>query len=146
MMKTLGLCLAIVGLMAAGCGGDDDKPPADSAVGNQVDGAPGPDGAGGGGAAPVINSVSWTTPAGCTAGTASDYTITIDVDDTDTAANALTFSGTLTGCTGEVNTNPATVSCPNLAAYPGTITVMDPEGNSDSQAINVTICTDGSAP
>jgi hypothetical protein len=42
--------------------------------------------------------------------------------------------------------NPVTIQCPNVAPYGGMVTVMDPEGNSDSQNFTILPCTDGSAP
>jgi hypothetical protein len=120
--------------LALGACGDDDGGD-----------APGID-AGMSGMPPVISQVAWTTPAGCTAGTASVFTVVTTVTDADTAAAMLTFSGTVAGCTGTINAASADINCPNAAPYGGNVTVTDPEGNSDTQAISIGVCTDGMAP
>lgn len=95
------------------------------------------------GEAPVITRVAWTTPASCTAGTTSMYTVTITATDADTAAGMLTYSGSVGGCPGTITAASSMISCPNLAPYDGTVTVRDPEGNMDSVMIRIAPCTDG---
>ncbi len=148
-MRRLGyVCLAL--LFAAACGDDDDVVVIDAA--QNPDGPTGGadasdiDSGGGGGLAPEITMVAWGPMGACTAGTASDYTITTTVTDGDTQAGSLTFSGTATSCTGQIDGATATLNCPNLASYPATVTVTDPEGNSDSQAFTIGVCMTGSAP
>lgn len=142
---------------AGACGDDDEEPivPADAGVDGAApaDAAPGAD-APPMAAAPVISSVSWMQAPGCTAGVRSNVTITVNVTDQDTAAGSLTFSGPVSGCqnlgapgdTATIDGNPMTISCPQVASYPGTVTVMDPQGNSDTQAFTIGVCQDGSAP
>ena len=125
--------LALVSSLAFACGGGDDD-------GGDADGG------GGDGESPVISEVTWTFAQPCTANETSDVVIEITVEDADTDAGDLTFSGSLTGCTGMINANPATISCPNAATYNGTVTATDPEGNFDMQSITVVPCTDGSVP
>jgi hypothetical protein len=97
------------------------------------------------GGAPVINSVTWTQDAGCTPGTGSDVTIVVDATDPDNDAAELTFSGLIIGCTGEVTAAEVTILCPQVAPYNGTITVEDPDGNSDDIDIEILVCEDGMA-
>lgn len=124
-----------IGLAAlAGCGddgGDDDTPDA---------------GGGGGGASPDITQVSWAHAQPCNQGTPGDVTVSMTVVDDDTSQDELTFSGTVPGCSGEVDANPAVLTCPNAAPYTGTVAVQDPEGNQDFQEITIDVCADGTAP
>lgn len=143
-MKNMRMVILTGSMLAAACG--DDQAPPDS--GGPPDGAPidsvsfdsVP------GESPVISQVSWTTPAACEMFTASGYTFTIDVTDADTVAGDLTYSGSVAGCTGVINANPATITCPNAAPYGGGVTVTDPEGHSDAQTFSIMPCIDGSAP
>lgn len=144
------------GTFDAAAGADSMPPVADAPPGADVaptpDAPPAPDAAPGtpDGATstqpPVISQVTWTTPAGCTPGMTSVFTVTITVTDADTAPGALIYSGSVPGCTGMVDTNPDTLTCPNFAPYSGTITVSDPEGGADSQAITINPCANGMAP
>lgn len=147
------LGVAWLALLPLGCEGDTTEREPIVTEDGGVD-APGtaPDAAAA--AAPVISSVSWVHVPGCAAGVPSNVTFTVSVTDPDTAAIALTFSGSVSGCsnlgstgsTATLSTNPSTISCPHLAPYPGTITVGDPEGNSDSQSFTIGVCVSGSAP
>ena len=138
--------LALAALLAVpvACGGDDDGDGGGDQ--SQVDASPDQPDSGQSGAAPIIGQVSWTHTAPCVEDDRSDVVIEITATDEDTEAADLTYSGTVAGCDGNVTTNPATLSCPQLAPYNGTITVTDPEGNSDAQAITIDVCVDGSAP
>lgn len=137
-MKTRFLLLVCaMGLAGlAGCGDDG---------GDDGDDMGTPD-SGGGGAAPELTEVSWTHAGGCAQGVAGDVTVSMTVTDDDTDAADLTYSGTISGCSGQVNANPATITCPNVAPYTGTVAVRDPEGNQDFQEITIDICADGTAP
>lgn len=116
--RLLSLMLSFAVTLGA-CGGDDD--------------AGMPDAAGGGGMPPTITMIAWTSGAGCVAGTSGPFTITFTVTDPDTPAAMLTYSGNVPSCTpAAINANPMTVTCPNAAPYTGSVTVTDPEGNSDS--------------
>ncbi|HLU69125.1 MAG TPA: hypothetical protein VKZ63_22740, partial [Kofleriaceae bacterium] len=121
-MKNTWLGFVLVSLLSlalvAACGADDDG-------GDTGDGTVD---SGGGVASPDLTGVTWTFAVGCTPNQPSDVTITMTVEDADTAEDALSYSGMVTGCTGQVTSNPATISCPNIQPYSGTITVMDPEG------------------
>jgi hypothetical protein len=121
---------AVLGL--AGCGDDDD--------GGSPDG-------GGGGVAPVIDRVQWQRAGACTAGSSSSYTVTTTAADTDTNNAQLTFRGAVSSCTPNPFTqNPATITCPNAANYNGSMTVSDPQGNTDIITFTVMPCRDGMVP
>jgi hypothetical protein len=122
--------LAVILLALASCGGDDDGGTIDS---------------GGGGMAPVISMVEWTPAAGCTAGSSGDFTITITVTDPDTPAGSLIYSGMVNTCSPAIASNPATVTCPNMAPYGASVRVEDPEGNLDvASGWTVRPCESGS--
>lgn len=134
----LGSLLVGVALFSFACGGDDDG--GDGGDQAQIDGG------GATGEAPDISQVAWVYDTPCTLNQPSDVVVTVTVTDADTAAGDLTFSGSVAGCNPAVSSNPATLTCPNAAPYDGTITVTDPESNSDSQAITINPCADGQAP
>jgi len=129
-------CLALVSGVSAACGGDDDG------GGDQ----PTVDASGGGGAAPAISEIAWTFSLPCTINQTSEVEVAVTVTDSDNTEGQLTFAGSVAGCGGQVTTNPATLTCPNAAPYSGTITVTDPDDNSDSLGVTINPCTDGSAP
>lgn len=109
------------------------------------DGAAGaPDAAAGGGEAPVITAVRWERAGACGPGAPSDYTITTTVSDPDTDAAQVTLSGAILNCLPDVFTSRVqTVRCPNLAPYPGAVTVRDPQGHTAAVTFTLDICTDG---
>jgi hypothetical protein len=143
------LAFTCVLALGAGCGDDgddddDDDDDDDSAIdaGDDVDAAP--DSAAG--AAPSIDEVSWTVPLDCEVGDSGPFDITVTVSDADTPTGDLTISGSVPSCTGVINSDSVTITCPNLAPYNGSVTVSDPEGHEDTQAITLNPCTNGSAP
>jgi hypothetical protein len=127
-MRSLGWLLVLtVVAAAAACGGDDD-------------------GSSGGGEAPEISMIAWTQATGCVGGTASAVTVVVTATDADTEAANLTYSGSVTSCTGMITAATSMVTCPQLSTYMGTIRVADPEGNMDSLQISIMPCANGSAP
>ena len=95
-------------------------------------------------AKPVVSSIAWHHATPCTASVANDVTITIAVTDADTPTANLTYSGSVSSCTGSITTNPGTVHCPEHFPYAGTVTVSDPHSNSVTKAFTVSgPCTDG---
>lgn len=132
----------------AGPGDDEDAGADDEDAGADGEdagpGDAGTDAGGGGGAAPVIMEVSWEAAEGCTNFTASDVDITVTVSDSDTPAGMLTFSGSAAGCTGAIDAATSTINCPNAAPYPSSVTVTDPEGNSDTASFTFGQCDTGS--
>ena len=120
-------------LVLAACSDDDD--PVDSGVG----------GGGGSGQPPVISRVVWTHEAGCTQGVSSPVTIQVEATDPDTGLSNLSFSGSVTNC-GSITSATTVISCPQLAAYAGSVTVTDPQGNSDTETFSFGPCEDGQAP
>ena len=115
----LGGALALVG-----CGSDSDS-----------------GGSGGTGTdEPTITMVAWEAAAGCTTGTRSDVVVTV----TATGSGTLVYSGSVSGCDNPIDAAVSTISCPNVAPYPGTAIVTDPEGNSTTVTFEVPICKSGS--
>jgi hypothetical protein len=143
MQRTLGsIALAALVLAIAGCDDDGDGTvDAGRDAGEEVDS--GADA--GGSAAPTITRVSWEAAPGCEALTTSDVDITVTVMDTDTPAPMLTFTGSAVGCTGAIDGASSTVECPNAAPYPSSITVTDPQGNSDTASFTFGPCETGMA-
>ena len=143
--------LVLACALAAGCGGDDDDSDDDDDVAAVDAASATPDAAvatpdAAASAAPVITLATWTQEGGCTAGVSSDVTIATTVTDSDTSAGSLVFSGSATGCTGAINSASATITCPQLGAYATTVTVTDPDSNSDTLSFSIGVCVDGSAP
>ncbi len=130
----------VAGLAAYGCGGGSDT---NTGPGNNN---PPPPPTPAQTAAPVITSVAWVQEAGCVAGTAGPVTITTTATDTDTPVANLSFTGTVTSCTPAISMATATVTCPQTGLYQGSVTVTDPESNSDAQSFSFGPCEEGSAP
>jgi hypothetical protein len=123
----------LVVMLGLGACGDDDG-------GGGTPDAP----VGGGGERPVISMVRWQRAGSCTPGQASNFTVTTTASDPDTATGMLTISGSVSSCTPNPFTgSPATISCPNLSPYPGSVTVRDPQSNSRTATFNISPCTDG---
>ncbi len=115
-------------IMLSGCSDDDDK----SMSGNSGTSNP-----------PVISRVTWTQDAGCAQGSQSDVVIAVTVNDPDTDPANLTYSGSVSGCSGTLDGQSSVVSCPQLAQYSGSVTVTDPQGNSDSVSFSFGPCANG---
>ena len=111
--------------------------------GDPVD--PGNPAGGGSGQAPVISRVVWSHSPGCTQGVSSPVRIQIEASDPDTDLSNLSFSGSITNC-GSVNSATTVITCPQLAAYAGSVTVRDPEGNSDTVTFSFGPCANGQTP
>jgi len=126
------------------CGGSDGD--TDAGDPDPTDGGGGDtDGGGGGGESPVISRVEWDSGGGCSAGTRGDVAITVTATDADTPAGDLTFSGSVGGCTGTIDAATTTLSCPHAAPYSGSVTVTDPEANSDTANFSFGPCDVGGA-
>jgi len=99
-------------------------------------------GTGGGvGSSPTITGVSWEAASGCAQGTRSDVVVTVTATDPDTAAADLIYTGSVGGCSGPIDADVSTISCPNVAPYPGTVIVSDPDGHeSAAVAFTVGVC------
>lgn len=95
---------------------------------------------------PEINSITWTQVDGCVMNTASDVNVVVDVTDPDNDVSELTITGIAIGCTGDINAPMVTILCPQVATYNATVTVEDPDGNSDMLPIAIEPCMDGMAP
>jgi len=101
----------------------------------------------GGGAAPVITMVEWSTGGDCAQFTASDYTVIVTATDADSAQMDLVYAGSVENCSGAIDAATSVIRCPNAAPYPGNVVVSDGDGN-DSAPVNFTIdvCETRSAP
>ena len=101
--------------------------------------------AGGDGAAPTVTMVAWEASADCAGGQRSDVVVTVTASDPDTDAGDLIYSGSVGGCDGPINAAVSTISCPNVAPYPGTVMVSDPDGNDSPPVVfDVGICATNS--
>jgi hypothetical protein len=92
----------------------------------------------GGGAAPVITMVAWSTGPDCGQGTPSDYTVVVTATDADSDAMDLVYAGSVTACTPDIDQATSVISCPNNAPYAGSVVVSDGDGN-DSAPVAFTI-------
>lgn len=110
-------------------------------VGCGDDGGAGGSGGSGAGSVPTITMVAWEAASGCANGQRSDVVVTITATDPDTDVGDLIYSGSVGGCEGPINAAVSTISCPNVAPYPGTVMVSDPDGNQSTPvAFGVGIC------
>jgi len=130
--------MAVVGLtfFLGACSSDDDSPSSPSGGG----------GGGGTGQAPVITKVTWMQTPGCAQGVRSPVTIQVTVTDADTDLSMLTYSGSVSSCSGAIDSDSVQVSCPQLAGYAGSVKVTDPEGNSDTMPFAFGPCGNGQVP
>ncbi|MCZ6767459.1 MAG: hypothetical protein O7D32_11080 [bacterium] len=98
----------------------------------------------GNGSPPVITMVSWTQAPGCNPGTPSLVTIDVAVADSDTAPGDLTYVGSISSCTGAINSSTSVFTCPQAGTYAGEVRVTDPQGNCDRVAFSFGPCQSGS--
>jgi hypothetical protein len=103
-------------------------------------------GGAGGSAAPVITEVQWNWADPCKP-TTSALTVTVFATDDDTEELSLTYSGSVSDCTPDpFRENFSVVSildCQPLDSevrYSGTVTVSDPENNSDTVELGFFHC------
>lgn len=126
---------------------DAGTPDEDAGTPDEDAGTPDEDAGGGTPMAPMITSIEWEAEAGCTAGVASDVTITVTVVDPDTAAGDLVFTGSVSGCpvgsSSTIDGAVTTVTCPNADDYVSTVTVTDDDGLADTQPFTFGICESG---
>ncbi len=92
---------------------------------------------------PSISRVSWTQDTGCMPFTPSKVTISVTVNDPDNAVNELTFSGSVSSCSGTISGAVSEISCPQTGQYSGSVTVTDPDGNLDSISFAFGPCENG---
>ena len=93
-------------------------------------------GSGGSGAdGPTITMIAWETTADCSMGVSSDFIVTV----TATGSGSLTYSGSVTGCTGAIDAAVSTINCPNFAPYQGTAVVTNAAG-SDTVSFDIDVC------
>jgi hypothetical protein len=130
------------GQMDAGDGEPDAGDGEPDAGDGEPDAGDGESDAGGGGQAPMITKVAWEPVGDCSTGTESDHEITVTVED-DSPTDQLTFSGSVTSCTGNLDAAVSTVTCPQAAPYNGEVTVADPDGNEDMATFTFGPCETG---
>jgi hypothetical protein len=102
-------------------------------------GTAGSGGAGGSGGAtgseaPVITKVQWDWADPCEA-TTSAVTVTVFATDDDTDSVSLVYSGSVSDCTPAIESDVSILDCPPRdpdVRRSGTVTVTDPEDNSDT--------------
>jgi hypothetical protein len=87
----------------------------------------------------MITRIAWTHGTPCETGS-RDVTITVEA----TASSALTYSGMLGDCDGQIDAATKTVTgCSGASPMIGTVTVTDEDSRSDTQPFTVPYCTDG---
>jgi hypothetical protein len=94
---------------------------------------------------PSITTVAWAHTAPCVSGTASDVVVTITAVDPNTPLQDLTYSGSVSGCTGTITAAVSTVNCPQALPYQATVTVADEEVHTDTLDFTIEVCVDGQA-
>ncbi len=118
---------------ANGCGGLVEAPVADAGVDAAT-------------ASPVITRVSWSPSAGCSV-FMNEHVVTTTVIDIDTALANLSYSGSVAGCIGNINSASTTVTCGPTPGGSGSVLVTDPQGNSALKSFNLPgDCTSGMTP
>jgi hypothetical protein len=117
-------------------------------------GSGGTGGAGGSGGAagsdaPVITRVQWSWAEDCMVGMSRAVTVTVSATDDDTEPLSLTYSGSVSDCTpdpfgGNVS-DVSILDCDSnsLEERSGTVTVTDPEDNSDVVTFDFQPCESG---
>jgi hypothetical protein len=99
-----------------------------------------------GGFRPQIMLVEWKPSESCSPGSsASDYTVTVSATDPDSDPMTFTYEGSVSGCLGQIDAMVSTITCPNSAAWPGSVMVFDGDGNvSDPVNFQMGLCKSGS--
>jgi hypothetical protein len=111
---------------------------------NCLGGAGGTGGAGGD-SPPTITMLAWQASPVCLQSEQSEVVVTVTATDPDTDVAALTYRGSVSGCTGAIDAAVSTVGCPNVAPYPGTVMVSDPDGNDSTPvSFRIGVCESGS--
>ena len=123
------LAMTLGSLLTMGCGNDDN-------------GSGGTGGTGGGGDALVVE-VEWAPEGTCAPGTASDYAVDVTVV---SGMEPFTIMGSVENCEGSLTMETNTINCPNLAAYPATVTVTDGADAMTTVEFAIDVCESGSAP
>jgi hypothetical protein len=92
---------------------------------------------------PRVRRVAWMHAMPCDAAAMRDVTFTVTVEDPDTPAASLTFTGSVAGCTGEISAAVSTLSCTGEGDATGMVRVRDPEDGFDFVVFTVRACADG---
>jgi len=145
MVPVLLFALSMFGL-GLGCGESGGTAGAGATAGS------GGAGGAGGSEAPVITKVQWQWPEGddCKVGMSSAVTITVSATDGDTEQLSLDYVGSVSDCTddpfGGNVTDVSILDCDpgSLSLRSGTVTVTDPEDNSDTVTFEFQPCASGS--
>jgi hypothetical protein len=123
-MKTMLVATCFASLLLMACGGHEET----------------------GEDAPTITGVTWVHVTGCVPGTPNDITVTVTAVDPNTPVQSLSYSGSASGCTGQITGATSTINCPEALPYQATVTVSDEEAHNDMMAFTIMPCADGSAP
>ncbi|MFQ5676105.1 MAG: hypothetical protein ACE5G1_09430 [bacterium] len=126
--KTIWIAAIGISVMLAHCSGDGGSPMSENAPSGEL---------------PSILRVSWTQDPACSQFTPSNVTISLTVNDPDNAVNELTFSGSVSSCSGSITGLISEITCPQVGQYSGSVTVTDPDGNSDSISFSFGPCQNG---
>ena len=117
-------------------------------TGGGMAGSGGTGGAGGSGGAagseaPVITKVQWDwADDPCDVDTTSAVTVTVFATDDDTDSGSLVYSGSVSDCTPVIEADFSLLDCtPGIVGRrSGTVTVTDPENNSDTVSFGFFAC------
>ena len=108
----------------------------ESGGGTAGSGGAGGSGGAAGSAAPVITKVQWDwADDPCDVDTTSAVDVTVFATDDDTDSVSLVYSGSVSDCTPVIESDASILNCPPRdpdVRRSGTVTVADPEGNSDT--------------
>jgi len=99
---------------------------------------------------PKIIRVTWEPTTDCTMRQITHVELRIEVEDHDTELADLRFEGAVTGCNSTsgqfgtmINMSSVVLRCHHVSTHTGLVTVVDPQGNGDSQAFRFGPCSEG---
>jgi hypothetical protein len=92
--------------------------------------------------------VTWTPLGGCQPGVSSDVLFAVEVTDGGERVPGIGIAGQVAGCApARFSASRATLSCPHVGSYQGSVAVTDPVGGrSETVTFVVTPCSAGSMP
>jgi hypothetical protein len=142
------VCVCALAALSIGC--SDDADPVGTGGTGGTGGSGGTTGtggsSGGSGEAPVITRVEWNwTDDNCMVGVSRAVVVTVFATDDDTDALSLTYSGEVSDCTPDIDTDLTVLDCTtdHIGLRVGTVTVTDPEQNLDTVGFMFDPCESG---